>query len=143
MSLVDELGLPSGWQQDRALRNSYCREWARRDRAKNPGKATVIDRQRWKRPHRRDWWLKKKFGISLKEYTALLETQGGGCAICGGGPTGKQVWLSVDHDHATGVIRGLLCHSCNAAIGMLKDDPALCKAAGSYLESAILPAKEA
>jgi hypothetical protein len=51
------------------------------------------------------------YNISVEEYEQILDYQGGGCAICGRPP--KTIRLSVDHDHATGAVRGLLCHQCN------------------------------
>ena len=48
------------------------------------------------------------------DYTALLDVQGGGCAICGATPKTRR--LHVDHDHRTGQVRGLLCHRCNRAL---------------------------
>jgi hypothetical protein len=53
-------------------------------------------------------------GMWDDEYTALLESQGGGCAICGNPPKTRR--LSVDHDHKTGAVRGLLCFRCNRAL---------------------------
>lgn len=71
--------------------------------------------------------------LPRQAYERLRDTQGGVCAICQGvNPTGSR--LSVDHNHATGVIRGLLCSSCNRGIGYLKDDVALVAAALSYLQ---------
>ena len=56
----------------------------------------------------------KQLGVSDDEYARLLEAQGGGCAICGAKPKTRR--LHVDHDHATGKVRGLLCHRCNRAL---------------------------
>lgn len=75
--------------------------------------------------------LWQKYGITLEEYTQRLDEQGGVCAICGGTVTAKG---GVDHCHASGKIRGILCHHCNVAIGNLKDDISLLKKAIIYLE---------
>lgn len=65
--------------------------------------------------------LKRTFGITPEEYDGRLAEQGGGCAVCGRPPKdGKS--LHVDHDHDTGYVRGLLCFSCNAALGHFQDD---------------------
>lgn len=57
----------------------------------------------------------KCFQITLEEYDAILAEQGGGCGICGRSPKpGKS--LAVDHDHRTGLIRGLLCFLCNRRV---------------------------
>lgn len=53
-------------------------------------------------------------GISNEAYERLLELQGGGCAICGNPPKNRR--LSVDHNHRTGKVRGLLCFRCNRAL---------------------------
>jgi hypothetical protein len=73
--------------------------------------------------HRR-WRLQKKFGITPEQYDAMFTTQGGVCAICQSpNPKGhKFKYLCVDHCHVTKVVRGLLCSSCNTAIGHLGDD---------------------
>ena len=55
-----------------------------------------------------------QLGLTLAAYEALLEAQGGGCAICGATPKTRR--LDTDHDHKTGKVRGLLCHRCNRAL---------------------------
>lgn len=57
---------------------------------------------------------RSRTGITIDEYDARLAKQGGGCAVCGRPPKTRR--LHVDHDHATGAIRGLLCYRCNRAI---------------------------
>ena len=87
----------------------------------------------WKERH-----LLSKFGISLSEYGEMLVAQNGKCAICNEPETqmrnGKKKSLAVDHDHATGRVRGLLCTECNQGIGKLKDDRNVLLAAIQYLE---------
>lgn len=81
-------------------------------------------------------WI--NYGMTLEEYEALYRDQGGVCRLCGSGPHGgpewaRKQWLSVDHDHATGRIRGLLCDSCNIALGKFKDNAEVLRAAIEYL----------
>lgn len=90
--------------------------------------------------------LKRKFGITLADYKAMLVAQGGVCAICGEPPTialgiptrrqGRAVRprLVVDHNHETGEIRGLLCAPCNRGIGFLGDTGDGVRRALAYLE---------
>lgn len=78
-------------------------------------------------PMVRESQIKSKFGITTREYNKMLRQQGGVCAICHNpeqrcsGP-GTSDHLCVDHDHTTGVVRGLLCRNCNSAIGLVGDD---------------------
>jgi hypothetical protein len=81
-----------------------------------------------------DRHLRRTYNITLEEYQALAEAQGGGCAICHEPSRKIHTKLSVDHDHATGKIRGLLCHACNQSIGMMLDDPALLREKANYIE---------
>ena len=78
--------------------------------------------------------LKEKFGITLAEYEAMLLAQNGRCAICDGPPSGRWQSLHVDHSHATGKVRALLCHHCNVALGLAEDDPRLLRAMADYLD---------
>lgn len=76
--------------------------------------------------------LRVNWGMSVEEFEAKKEAQGGGCAICGGeSPRGR---LAVDHNHDTGGVRGLLCASCNTGLGSFKDNPHLLTKAIRYLE---------
>ena len=74
---------------------------------------------------------KTKYGISAKECHQMLIDQGGVCAICKTLPDDKA--LCVDHNHETGVVRGLLCLHCNTGIGNFRDDPHLLDAAMRYV----------
>lgn len=92
---------------------------ARRSRRNNPTAAIS---------HR----LKYRYGITHSEYEAMVEQQNGVCAICGSSPKeGKK--LVVDHDHATGHVRGLLCNSCNQLLGAARDDEVILTQAITYL----------
>lgn len=74
------------------------------------------------------------FGLTPADYEALLVAQGGVCAICqrpervsvGKGRNPRQLRrLAVDHDHATGRVRGLLCQTCNMLVGSFGDNSAV------------------
>ena len=71
----------------------------------------------------------RSFGLTQDSYEALLVAQSGLCAICH-----SNMPLSVDHDHLTGAVRGLLCATCNFMIGHGKDSPSLLRSAADYLE---------
>lgn len=75
----------------------------------------------------------RQYGLTPADYERLLQEQSGVCAICEGtNKNGRR--LAVDHCHETDRIRGLLCGTCNSGIGLLKDDPDLCRLAAKYLE---------
>jgi hypothetical protein len=88
------------------------------------------------RDHLRDQALRSLYGITLAEYNALLAAQGGVCGSCGGPATGRRKTFHVDHDHRTRRVRGLLCDSCNLAIGKLGDDVEGVERALEYLIAA-------
>jgi hypothetical protein len=74
--------------------------------------------------------LLKKYGLLPREYQAMKDSQNNRCRICS-----QEKKLAVDHDHNPPFkVRGLLCISCNAVLGLMKDSPALLRAAASYLE---------
>ena len=108
------------WQQENADRlNAY-----RRERREDP----IVKQREWVN------YLRRKYRISLAQYNELLATQSGLCAICGNPPAAGRR-LHVDHDHATGRIRRLLCFTCNNALGDFDDDPMRLREAARYLES--------
>ena len=81
---------------------------------------------------KRELDLKRKYAITPKDYTLMLEEQDSKCFICLT-PAKTPISLFVDHNHDTGKVRGLLCHPCNSALGLLKDDPTVLARAVTYL----------
>jgi hypothetical protein len=84
------------------------------------------------RKRRHDLW--KKFALIPEQYEAASERQGGVCSICKKKCQTNER-LAVDHDHATGHYRGLLCRKCNNALGLFSDSPEILRRAADYLES--------
>jgi hypothetical protein len=76
--------------------------------------------------HDRERRIRKTYGYTGTQYDEQFEKQNGCCAICGKPETriknGVLLPLSIDHNHVTGEVRELLCHSCNAGIGFLNID---------------------
>lgn len=78
--------------------------------------------------------LQRTYGITLAQYDEMLAHQGGMCAICTRTAAGMTTRFHVDHDHKTGLVRGLLCWWCNRKLlPGLKDDDDLAEAATDYL----------
>jgi len=93
--------------------------------------------KRWQQenPHKRKAQRIKKYDLTLEEFNILLESQNGGCAICGYSDRSVPKYFPiVDHCHITGKVRGLLCANCNHALGKFKDNPATLRRAAEYLE---------
>lgn len=80
--------------------------------------------------------LRSKYGISLKERTRLFEEQNGCCKVCKRHESEFKRRLHIDHDHATGKIRGLLCANCNLVLGGAKDNSDNLLAGAAYLKNA-------
>jgi deoxycytidylate deaminase len=76
-----------------------------------------------------------KYGISNEQYNTILADQNDVCAICKKPESEKRKYLSVDHDHKSGIIRGLLCAKCNRGLGLFKDSRESVIRAISYLAS--------
>lgn len=128
----------------------YAREW----NGKNPEKARIrYEAWKAKKPpedmlaqrraaaerarssgKRRFYHVKSKYGITRDDYEAMMEAQGGACAICLRAPEpGRH--LAVDHEHDTGRVRGLLCRTCNSALGLFYENTDSMRRAIAYLES--------
>lgn len=87
--------------------------------------------------------LKFRYGITLEAYAALLAVQEGRCAICRADQPGGR-WnknFFVDHDHRTKMVRGLLCHNCNAGVGHFFEDPVRMQRAIEYVLKHQQPAR--
>lgn len=104
-------------------------------RARHPAE-TIALRRAYRMTHehvQRSRDLRVRFGLSVHEFEALLAAQGGVCVICK-----KANWRKrrphVDHDHASGKIRGILCFNCNGALGHIHDNPEILRAMINYLK---------
>ncbi|MFD4503218.1 endonuclease VII domain-containing protein [Streptomyces sp. NPDC058457] len=73
--------------------------------------------------------LRRQYGITEAERDELIASQGGVCCICLSASPAH-----VDHCHETGRVRGVLCFSCNAALGQFKDQPEAIRRAAAYVE---------
>lgn len=135
---------------DQARKN--CREWEKKNqlhvatrmrqyRAEFPSRTRATSsrsyqKHRIKRLHQRREYV---FGVTATEYQEMLDIQEGRCAICGdkeksrtnGGRDDRAFFI--DHDHTTGLIRGLLCHFCNAGLGFFRDRVDILDSAIDYL----------
>lgn len=93
-----------------------------------------------KRSQRRKYWDSSywRVGITAEQYLEMEKAQGGKCALCGRSEAGSKgpSRLVVDHCHATGVIRGLLCTKCNLALGHFEDNVEAVVKAAEYLRKA-------
>jgi hypothetical protein len=123
---------PTTTPEERAKANAYNRAW----RAKNREKSRAYQAA-WKakHPERQTEDLNRlrvrAYGLTPEQFEAMRVAQGGRCAVCAEVPKGS---FHVDHDHVTGVARGLLCGTCNRGLGMFHDSPTLLTKAAWYLE---------
>lgn len=124
----------------KSCRKKYKKRWYRQNLEKSQLN-TKLYRQRNKdnmyeidkRNH-----LKTKYNLTLEQYKNLLILQNYVCKICKKPETviksKKRAVLSVDHNHQTKEIRGLLCNNCNRALGLFKDDVVLLQGAINYIK---------
>lgn len=119
----DRMTCPKGHPYDKVREKDGARICSICERARiaNRPKDTV-EQQRRKQLRR--------YGMTLEQYDEMLREQGGACLGCARQPEGN---LYVDHDHATGLVRGLLCRDCNSALGLVRDDPTVLVALAAYL----------
>jgi hypothetical protein len=76
--------------------------------------------------------LKHTYGLTYEEWDGMVRKQAGRCGICNDAPADRD--LVVDHCHATGRVRELLCRQCNIAAGAVRDDPTTARQLANYLE---------
>lgn len=133
----------------KALRRYICTDCWNKQRCSNP-KAREQRRRNWTEwvkkhpdymtnyfksyyPSHREVWKRaefKKYGITIREYESMLEAQKGQCAIC----KKSMATVTVDHDHELNLVRGLLCSSCNLALGLLHENIDTLASAIQYLK---------
>lgn len=85
------------------------------------------------RPRRNHMHRPSKYGLTISAYEAILLKQGGACAICRSTDWGAK-GPTIDHDHKTGMVRGILCQKCNTTLGNFNDSAAMMRLAIEYLE---------
>ena len=105
--------------------NTWCRicraEYNREYRKINPGVEKFVR-------------IKYLYNLSKEQYELLLSSQDNKCAICSTDKPDNNGSFNVDHDHATGKVRGILCAQCNFMLGHAKDNIKLLQNAIAYLE---------
>jgi Recombination endonuclease VII len=114
----------------RACLRKKQREWYHR----NLGYARRKARERQTSGRQRNAHLRRNYGITLEDEHEMVLAQNGLCPACEG-PLGKH---HVDHDHATGAVRALLCSRCNRALGAARDDSDLLRKLAAYVESFVV-----
>lgn len=145
----NNVGLPDGLGAPCAMgcgdiattkRSKYCnrcrleamKESSRKSRLRemsDPEKRDKISKRN--RAH----WLNRQYGISTEEHASILSRQGNACAICKSPNSGFYRGWHTDHDHITGMVRGILCASCNHMLGKAKDNVGILAAAIEYLNN--------
>ena len=133
-----QTALPSKYPQG-YFKDKPCRECGKVFSPKAPSELYCSDK--YKDIAITSRYLENNYGINYHDYKRMQEGQQYKCAICGSegfvmDTSRHNLKLVVDHDHATGVVRGLLCHNCNRGLGLFHDSTADLKAAISYLERA-------
>ena len=144
-------------EADKAHRETRCEVYWEKNKAYQRAyrKAHPEKRKAYYAAHREEWkayararydacpeahrakHYKRRYGITLADYDRMLKDQDGRCKICGRTPGHTR--LCVDHDHATGEVRGLLCKPCNQALGLFAEDPSIVAKAAEYLTLAVTP----
>jgi len=126
------------YQNNKPARHKSWQKWYRKNRT-----AKLARDRQYRKDHpidKRAYHLKSVYGLSLKDYDALYKRHKGRCAICGVSvkhPSDPEATHSnmatVDHDHVTGKVRGILCKIHNIMLGLAGDDHEILKEAIKYL----------
>jgi hypothetical protein len=119
------------WHQEKQQDSEYRAQKAQRqvewrETARADGRMSVLNKK---------YSLKQLYGFTLEQFEAMLLAQRNCCVVCLCS-FGSSKDAHVDHDHTTGIVRGLLCTNCNNGLGRFKDDPAILRRAADYLERA-------
>jgi hypothetical protein len=103
---------------------TYQRNFARSWRRENPDRFKMILVRA----------KAKRYGLSLDEFFRLLDQQNHTCAAC---PKELKAdrYTHIDHCHETGKVRGILCHSCNITLGLVKNNPDILRSIAKYIDA--------
>lgn len=126
------LKTPQGFYKSSSSKDGYSSFCKRCDRARLPRKPN----KKLARFTQRAGCYRRKYNITINDYDEMFKAQEGRCAICGtDSPSAKGdvIHFSIDHDHLTGNIRGLLCDQCNFGLGHFQDNPEFLQKAINYL----------
>jgi len=119
------------WDAENA---EHRREYRKQCRAEHAADIRLANRRRYNAPgkaeHRRALSLWSNYRLTVEVYERMMSEQGGLCAVCQTEPAAH-----VDHCHATGVVRGILCANCNKGLGCFRDDTARMQRACRYLQA--------
>lgn len=113
----------------------YQREWRAKnvDHVRKESREYTKESPEKRRESRRKW----KYKIDQAAWNTLFDRQGRCCAICKSTtPKHSKLDWATDHDHATGKLRGILCHGCNRGLGAFEDNREALIAAAAYLVNA-------
>lgn len=126
-------GLPEG-DRRHGTRNGYYNYGCRCEGCSEA--ARKYSRSRVESGAIRRGYLTRTYDLSPGDWDELWQSQGEVCASCGDAPLpDSKRRFHVDHNHTTGEVRGILCHGCNVALGLLKEDPERIRALAAYIES--------
>lgn len=122
------------WRQNNLEKVAATRRvWRTKNRDKVLAEYSPEKRRRYYDRDRSYWSdIKRLYGLTQEQYNCLLAQQGNSCAIC---KVVSEARLQVDHDHITGLVRGLLCGRCNKGLSMFDEQIARLNAAADYMES--------
>lgn len=123
-------------------RHRFCDSCKKTRKLKTFGdwaKHNKTHRKKWQKEYQQTNTYKsnlmlRTYGITQEEYNEMLKEQDYSCAICQTHQDEFENRLSIDHNHNTGSIRGLLCSNCNTAIGLLGDNLESIQKALDYLK---------
>ncbi len=126
----------SEWSEERKIRHrNNTKRWKKAHRDKHlefKKKYYQTHKEQWK--HNYKYKIGLKYGVTEEEFNRMRTEQEFKCKICGKHENDQVRRLSLDHDHKTGEIRGLLCDNCNVGLGNFQDSPEILQSAINYLQ---------
>ena len=102
-------------------KHEILKAYSKRYRALNTERLTIYGKSEDVKDKSINRHMKKRYGLERTQYNKMIEEQHNQCKICGI-EFGDRCTIHIDHSHASGEVRGLLCSNCNTALGHVKDD---------------------